>query len=155
DALTNQVAVIYENMKQRADQEKLIGLTYATFDPGQQTLKQKLDQICEIARSFIHADRALIYPLKPNTVSFEFDEENVGRAGEDPGFPKAKMPRPGGLTVHLLQSDEPIVAIPDVTQCELSYNGEQLAAHPYLQDEGIRAVIGVPLRDPDGDDRRG
>ncbi|NJN83434.1 MAG: GAF domain-containing protein [Caldilineaceae bacterium] len=148
DAMTNQVAVVCENLYQRADQEKLIDLIYETFRPSKRGLKQKLDQISAVARLYTYADRVLIYPLKPDTVQLEFDNENMGQAGEDARFPRAQPPRKEGLTAYLLKHGATIEMIPNVAQSNLVYHGKQLKQHPYLQSEGIRAVISVHIHHP-------
>lgn len=154
EELLAQAAQVWLQAKQTQDSQRLGQFYEAVLDLSRkmtaqvwrQPLKACLEELCQRAKSLVDADCVIVYPYQPNRESY--DLELVSHVGLDkPHEFKAKTkdkPRQHGVTFTITQSGALVVS--DRDRSELSFAGRKLSEHPFLQREGIKALIGVPMR---------
>lgn len=144
--------VVWETLRQRSRSEDLLDANYkilggASFTPLPETLKL----ICKTARAFSQADWASIYPFPKNIgpSSYKFEFENVGYDGElrSRADMNREQPDVGGVSMHILQNGSLIIN--DVEGENLPVGECPLSEHQFIRREGIKALIGIAIHEPD------
>ncbi len=111
-------------------------------------IKAALVMLCQEAQQLAPANCVVIYPYHPSSGSFDLSLVSyVGlhKPEEFKATTRAK-PRQHGVTFTVLRSGT--LVVPDVEHSDLSFAGRRLIEHTFLQREDIKALIGVPLREP-------
>ncbi|GEM_PF-5561815 len=138
--------------KQVRDSELLLGLyREVAVKASSQPLRDTISKICKTARFVIEADWAIIYPIKPGKSAnqFELDLENLGYDGYLNSPVEALIathPRVGGISMHVIKRGTFI--IPDVYKEVAFVGGPRLSDHHFVKAEGVKALIGLAVRDP-------
>lgn len=145
--LLNYAGLVWETLRQQKKSNRLISANYAILSgaaPDQ--LKTTLQEICETARAITEADWVIIYPLREGTQIF--DIQNISYAGNIKvpleSVVKEK-PRKWGVSAHVLKEGE--LVIRDVDGEEAVIGVHRLANHHFIQREGVKALIGIAIRD--------
>jgi|GEM_PF-3401051 len=146
DNLTNQAALVYENLRKSRSLEYLIAvqhevLVQSTVRPLQETLQR----ICEAARNITGGDMVAIYPLQDNGEELCYDHRHSARVGRRTLANRSLNHMPNGLSRHVLLEAKHLVLIPDVAKDVTLYYGEWHRDAPIVRDEGIRATIVTPV----------
>lgn len=144
----NNAGVVRETLRQRHKSEELLDANYRIMGAsGREPLNKTLKAICETARAITEADWVVIYPLKEGKV-FEFDAKNWSAAGKLQ-FPIEqsvnKKPASNGVTAHILKTGQKVV--PDMDSREARVGRIRFADHLFIQHEGVKAMIGIAIRD--------
>jgi GAF domain-containing protein/DNA-binding response OmpR family regulator len=146
DALTNQVAVLYENWRNDRAQKLLVDVTHSILlmNKDKHSLKLTLQKVCEAARAVLGADLVAVFPLKDDGDQRQFDLENVAHVGyEDAGHITEEY-HAGGLTESVLTEKDPVV-IKDISQDQKEFAGKKLTERKFIIEERIKALIAVPI----------
>ncbi len=145
--LLNYTGLVWETLRQQEKSNRLISANYTILRsaaPGQ--LKTTLQEICETARTLTEADWVIIYPLVEGTQIF--DIQNISYAGNIKvpleSIVKAK-PRKRGVSAYVLMQGE--LVIRDVDSPHAVIGPNRLANHHFIQREGVKALIGIAIRD--------
>ncbi|GAB4503346.1 MAG: hypothetical protein Fur0043_03380 [Anaerolineales bacterium] len=145
--LLNYTGLVWETLRQQKKSNRLISANYSILSgasPDQ--LKTTLQEICETARTITEADWVIIYPLLEGTQIF--DVQKISYAGHISAplesIVKAK-PRKRGVSAHVLAKG--ILVIPNVDSEEAVIGATRLAEHHFIQREGVKALIGIAIRD--------
>ncbi len=142
--LMNQAALAYENLRYQRAQKQLIDLSYQIENlASQQLLSETLTQVCTAVKAVTRANLVAIYPLLEGAELF--DLENVACVGQDNVLHVKRTNQPGGFTKYVLASGTPTIAISDVLQHAIQYDGCTLAEHTFIKAERIRALISAPI----------
>jgi len=147
------VGLVWETKRQRARSEDLLEANYEILGgAGHRTLQETLNIICRTARQFSQADWSIIYPIqksKKQSPYYEFDLEQFGCDGElkHPIERLFEQPVVGGVTMHILHTGEMIVR--DLDQEAPMLGDFKLSDSHFIQREGIKALIGITIKDPD------
>ncbi|RLT34730.1 MAG: GAF domain-containing protein [Chloroflexi bacterium] len=146
DNLTNQAALLAENLHKSKALEDLIALQHDVLVQSTvRSLQETLQRICEAAKSIAGADLAAIYPLQDNGEELRYDHRYSARVGRRNLPDSALSHTPTGLSRYaLLEAKEPVL-IEDVMADETFYGGERHGDTAIVKDEGIRATIAVPV----------
>ncbi len=147
ETLLTHATAIQANLRHRRVQEALVDASHGILaEAGQRSLGDILETVCWAAKAMTGADCVLIYPLKPGTTSYEYEVENIRWVGlrSTDKLPSAK-PRPKGVTARVLT--EGILKVEDVKAYRGRFGSERLVNHKFIKREGIRAFVGVKLRD--------
>jgi GAF domain-containing protein len=146
ETLLTQAALTWEALCQRRARDKLIELNHTVMtDLNSRSLKETLTQICQVAQASLDVDAATIYVLKPEREPYEFDTNNTAAVGQRTNFHLLSIPRPKGISSHILRSGPLVVS--DFRHNDSLYDGQRLTDHPFHQAEHFFASIGLPLRD--------
>jgi len=145
--LVNQAALIYENLQQHNRLTQFIGIDHKVLvSANKQLLQQTLCEICQAAKELTSADFVMLYPLKADHPTHEYDLVNVGYTGGDAQLLVSKNRYPSSFTRHIMETET--IYIPD-TELEVAIHGGVRAVdHDFIQNAGIRALIAVPIRGP-------
>ncbi|MGB0386412.1 MAG: GAF domain-containing protein [Ardenticatenaceae bacterium] len=147
--LLNQAALTVENLRQRQIREALLDANYAIMaGVSDQPLGQSLTQICQAAQAVMGADMVMIYPLKQKALRDyrnEYDFDNIGQIGRQSARPLPKMMTPSATASHILRSG--FLVVSDVSAHATSYEGQTLSEHALIQEESIKAFIGLAIKD--------
>lgn len=145
--LLNYTGLTWETLRQQKKSNRLISANYTILSgamPDQ--LKTTLQEICKTAQTITEADWVIIYPLLEGTQIF--DVQNISYAGHIQvpleSIVKAK-PRKRGVSAHVLSEGE--LVIRDVNSEEAVIGTRRLANHHFIQREGVKALIGLAIRD--------
>jgi GAF domain-containing protein len=148
ETLWSEVALVYENLRQRRASDQLIDVNHIVLaQVAKLTLKEMLNQICAAAQAITGADCVLIYPFEPATDVIEpcYDIKNTGYVGLQQAFQPREKPSATGVTMHVLQLGTPLV-VNDVATMTWS-DGQPLGSRTFLIREGIGAFVAVPISD--------
>ncbi len=145
--LLNYSGLVWETLRQQKKSNRLISANYTILSGAKpDTLKTTLQEICETARTITEADWVIVYPLVEGTQVF--DIQNISYAGNInvplESVVKAK-PRKSGVSAHVLREGE--LVIPDVDREDARIGVNRLANHHFIQREGVKALIGIAIRD--------
>ncbi len=152
----NSAGLVWETLYQRRKSNDLLAANYqimggASHEPLRNTLKH----ICETARKITEANWVMIYPLKEGKI-FEFDKANICYAGElQHSLEDAVNTRPSrsGITAYILRKGE--IVIHNVDDRNAKAGRQRMADHDFVQHEGVKAVIGIAIRDPETEESLG
>ncbi|MBN2148876.1 MAG: GAF domain-containing protein [Anaerolineales bacterium] len=149
ETLLNNAGLVWETLRQRYQRDILLETTYAIMvEAGRIPLADTLQRICEAARANSGADWAIIYPLKPGGSLYEYDVANICYAGQlrQPIKEVVKeKTRQKGASVRILQTG--LVVVPDIDLEKAASSQDRLANHKFIQREGVKALLGVAIRD--------
>jgi len=145
--LLNYAGLVWETLRQQKKSNRLISANYTILSgatPDQ--LKTTLQEICETARTITEADWVIIYPLLEGTQIFDIQKISYAGNIEVPleRIVKAK-PRKRGVSAHVLSEGEFVIR--DVDSEEAVIGTNRLANHHFIQREGVKALIGIAIRD--------
>jgi GAF domain-containing protein/DNA-binding response OmpR family regulator len=148
--LLNNVGLSWETLHQQEKSDLLLMANYAILgESSQKPLKETLQHICDSAQVIAEADWAIIYPLKPGATLYEFDVPNISYKGElqHPLEEVVKeKPRQKGVSTHILLSG-PLVVGDISTVSVVMPSRQKLSEHHFIRREGVKAMIGMPIRD--------
>lgn len=143
ETLLAQVALIYENVRQRQASQRLINVsTSALAQVADQALQITLTQICEAALVIARADCVALYPLTkdPGQSKPRLDLQCAGFAGLQHDLRGSEPPRLMDTTMERLQGGETIPV------SNIAHEAH-LVKSLFLKREGIKAFIAVPIQD--------
>lgn len=145
--LLNYAGLVWETLRQQEKSNRLISANYGILSgaaPDQ--LKTTLQEICGTARAITEADWVIIYPLQEGAQIF--DTQNISYAGNIKvpleSVVKEK-PRKWGVSAHVLKEGELVIRDVDGPEAVIGVN--RLANHHFIQREGVKALIGIAIRD--------
>ncbi|MCB9156857.1 MAG: GAF domain-containing protein [Caldilineaceae bacterium] len=146
DTLTNEAALVCEILHANRAQKTLIELPNQILpNAGQKPLKESLGKIGEAARYIMRADSVSIYPLK---VDLDPEELDLNHAIWVDGRSTKQLKQPANLSEfmrYLVNTQKPIY-IEDVHRPHPS--GIVFEQDVVVQEQGIRAFIGLPILGP-------
>ena len=117
------------------------------------SLKETLRKICETARNIMEADWVFVYPLKEGQ-EFVFDKDNTASAGQLKHPIKIKdNPNPKGISKHIISTGKLVVN--DVYDRGAENGRKHISTHEFIRQEGVRAVLGIAIRDIQRDEPLG
>ncbi|MCL4860907.1 MAG: GAF domain-containing protein [Caldilineaceae bacterium] len=146
DTLTNEVALIYENLRKARAQRQLLDIQHEVLVQAvSRPLKETLERICHAIQAISGADLAAIYPLQDSEDELLYDHDQTAHVGRYNPYRHYTNPKPTTLSRYvLLESKKPLL-IEDVLQDQTLRSGERRADAPIIQAEGIRAAITAPI----------
>ncbi|MFZ5818299.1 MAG: GAF domain-containing protein [Chloroflexota bacterium] len=145
--LLNYTGLVWETLRQQKKSNRLLSANYTILSgatPDQ--LKTTLQEICETAQAITEADWVIVYPLVEGTEVF--DIQKISYAGN------IKIPlenvvkekrRKKGVSAHVLSEGE--LVIKDIDREESVIGTNRLANHHFIQQEGVKSLIGIAIRD--------
>ena len=150
--------VVWETLRERKRSEDLLNANYEILGGARrQPLSDTLRLICKTARAFSRADWVSVYPFPRHVVPpyYEFDFKNVGMDGElkSGADLSQEQPRVGGVSMHVLQNGELIVN--DIEDEDPTIGEIPLSERQFIRREGIKALAGIAIRDPDSPEKLG
>ena len=146
DTLTNEIALIYENLRKARAQRQLLDIQHEVLVQAvSRPLKETLERICHAIQAISGADLAAIYPLQDSEDELLYDHDQTAHVGRYNPYRHYTNPKPTTLSRYvLLESKKPLL-IEDVLQDQTLRSGERRADAPIIQAEGIRAAITAPI----------
>lgn len=147
DTLTNEAALIYENLRRNRAQRDLLELSRTTINLAYALpLDTSLHKIAAVAQLVTGADSVSIYPLRVGSNPPQLDINYITwysafHRNEVPAYAEETL---SPLMQHVLAHGQPL-AIDDVNAKHPS--GLHFAKDPVVAEKGIRAFIVVPIRD--------
>jgi GAF domain-containing protein/ActR/RegA family two-component response regulator len=147
ETFLNMAGLVYLNERRRGAQQALLNATHVVARQNEKVhLGDTLSQLCEAARLVTNADWVIVYPLRESGPD-EFDVRNIGRSGVLLSPPKQvkSKPRQRGVSAYILRTGR--LVIDDIHADQRIVDGDPLEQHSFIQREGIRAFIGLPVLD--------
>jgi GAF domain-containing protein/DNA-binding response OmpR family regulator len=145
ETFMNIAGLVWQNLSQRKQREALLEAAHVILGKAsQQPLKETISKICESARTVTGADLVVVYPLKSGGEPYIYDVKNIARAGQFIQGKIKEKPRQTGVSASILRSGTLVVE--DVSQENSAKGTGWLDRHPFIQREGIHALIGTPIR---------
>ncbi|PKN94319.1 MAG: hypothetical protein CVU44_04315 [Chloroflexi bacterium HGW-Chloroflexi-6] len=148
--LLDNAGLVWETLRQGQKSEDLLDANYKIMGAAtHRPLKKTLDLICKTARNITQADWAIIYPIRTGSgQSYEFDVKHIGHDGDlkAPTTSIQRKPRIGGVSEHVLQKG--FLKIDDIYADHHLGKELNLQEHHFIRNEGVQAMIGVPITDP-------
>ncbi|MCA2003057.1 MAG: GAF domain-containing protein, partial [Chloroflexi bacterium] len=150
--------VVWETLRERKRSEDLLNANYEILGGARRmSLPETLRLICKTARAFSRADWVSVYPFPRHVVppNYEFDFKNVGMDGELKSGADLSQEQPcvGGVSMYVLQNGELIVN--DVEDEDPMIGETPLSERQFIRREGIKALAGIAIRDPDTPEKLG
>ncbi|HEU4325939.1 MAG TPA: GAF domain-containing protein, partial [Roseiflexaceae bacterium] len=139
-----QVALIYENLRQRRGNNQLIKVSQTVLaDVSDQTIKETLLEICEVVQTITRADSVAIYPLMTQTEAAlpRFDIKHAAAVGLNSDLNR-NQPTSDGFTKEILASGQPL-AVPNIHHSQWA----RIEDRSFVKREDVRAFIASPIRD--------
>jgi GAF domain-containing protein len=145
--LLNYTGLVWETLRQQKKSNLLLSANYTILSGASpDRLKSTLSEICSTAQTVTEADWVIIYPLVEGTEIF--DIQNISYAGNIKvsleSVVKAK-PRKQGVSAHVLSQGEYVIN--DIDSEDAVIGPNRLANHHFIQREGVKALIGIAIRD--------
>lgn len=151
ETLLNNAGLAWETLRQRHQREILLDTTHAILvEAARLPLSETLKRICQAARANFEADWVIIYPLKPGGNIYEFENANISYDGalRQPIQQVIKeKPRQKGIVARILRSGNGLLVVNDLAQEAHRPELEGLAEHSFIKREGVRALLGIAIRD--------
>ncbi|GEM_PF-1662928 len=150
--LLDNAGLVWEIIQQGKKSEDLLDATYEiTAGASYQVLRETIKRICQAARRTSEADWAIIYPIKSgkSTHQLELDLDNFGYDGKLNSPVEdliATLPRVGGISMRVIKRGTLVVQ--DVDKEDQAIGNLRLSGHHFIREEGVKALIGVAVRDP-------
>jgi len=149
-SLLANAGLVWENLRQREKSEDLLGANLEILGSANHlSLQKTLDRICRTAHLVSRADWTIIHPFRQGKKHFEIEVENVGHYGvlnsSIVDLTKSN-PRIGGVSRHVLNKGELVVG--NVDKRSPGVGKLNLAESHFIQSEGVKALIGVAIKDP-------
>jgi len=143
DALTNEAALIYENLRRSRAQQQLLAVTRETLNYAATTyLTVTLQKIAATTHLVTDADSVAIYPLRANTSLPQFDEDSIVWYSNTTQLVPNRQTQPTPLMDYVFDYRRPL-PVEDVEQ--LVNREIRFADDPVVQATGIKAFIVVPI----------
>lgn len=144
--------LVWETLREQKKSESLLDANYQIMGEARlRSLQETLQNICKTARTITEADWAIVYPLKygKSTSNPELDLKNFGYDGALTNTTIEEIisekPRVGGVSTHVIRRDT--LVIQDIENEDLAIGKQKLSAHHFIQKEGVKALIGVAVRE--------
>ncbi|MBI5634705.1 MAG: GAF domain-containing protein [Nitrospirae bacterium] len=148
--LLDSAGLVRETLTQSRNSVSVLEANYDIMgEAGNQSLKDTLDHICKTARAISESDWAVIFPILPGgTERYKLDLNTIGHDGalKSPVRSIKSNPRIGGITQHVLEKGELIVS--DIDGGGSMISRLNLTNSHFIRSEGVKALIGVLVRDP-------
>ena len=145
ETFMNIAGLVWQNLSQRKQREALLEAAHVILGKAsQQPLKETIGKICESARTVTGADLVVVYPLKSGGEPYIYDVQNIARAGQFILGKIKEKPRQIGVSASILRSGT--IVVEDISRENSARSTGGLARHPFIQREGIHALIGTPIR---------
>jgi GAF domain-containing protein len=150
--LLDNAGLAWEIIQQGKKSEDLLDATYEiTAGANYQVLRETIKRICQTARRTSEADWTIIYPIKtgknPNQLELDLDNFGFdGRLNSPVETLIATQPRVGGISMRVIKKGTLVVQ--DVDRDDKSIGKLRLSDHHFVKEEGVKALIGVAVRDP-------
>ena len=145
DRLTDQAALIYENLLISRAQTALIDSSYSILaDLEKRSQAESLRKICDNIQDVMGADLVAIYPLLPKASNgYRHDLSNTIMVGQQSDRDLVAEYRATSFTSFILESET--LVINDIDTDQGTYAGAPLDTHQFIVAEEIRALIGIPI----------
>lgn len=142
--------LVWENLRQRAKSEDLLDANLEILgDARHQSLQKTLDRICKTAHLISRADWTVIHPFRAGKKAYEIEVEKVGHYGvlnsSILDLTKSKL-QIGGVSRHVLKKGELVVE--NIEKRTPGIGKLKLSESHFIQSEGVKALIGVAIKDP-------
>lgn len=148
----NYAGLIWTTLRERKKSEDLLYANQEIMSragSGREELKDTLSLVCNAALGLSEADWCIIYPFLPRQRSVTFDVNNVSHAGElkfgAQGVLSKARPSRGGITTHILEENS--LYTEDVHHPDARAGHKRIEDHAFIQREGVKAMIGMSIRD--------
>lgn len=143
ETLLTLAMLVFQNVRQRRMREVILDTNYAVVSQAAHTpLQTTLQRICEAASGVTEADSVVIYPLGEGR---RYDRKALVATGLKAGKAAGDKPRQRGVTAHILNRG--ILIVPDVEASTLTFGNRPLREHAFIQREGVRAFLGIRIKD--------
>ncbi|MBI5823482.1 MAG: GAF domain-containing protein [Chloroflexi bacterium] len=148
-SLLANAGLVWETLRQREKSEDLLDANLEILGwASHQSLKKTLDRICKTAHVISRADWTIIHPFRAGKNPLEIEVENVGHYGELKSsildLTKSN-PRIGGISRHVLKKGELVVS--NIDKRTSGVGRLKLSESHFIQSEGVKALIGVAVKD--------
>ena len=147
--LLDNAGLVWETLRESKKSESLLDANYKILGGAAHgKLKATLGLICKTACQISHADWAVVYPLNADSkYPYQFDIRNVGHHGEltNPNTSIKKTPKVGGVSEYVLQHG--MLRIEDIHSNDPMIEILDISSHHFIRDEGVEAMLGVPIND--------
>lgn len=142
--------LVRETLRQREKSDDLLDANLEILGTAtHQSLQKTLDRICRTAHIISRADWTIVHPFRKDKKPFEIEVENVGHYGElltsIEELTKSNM-HIGGVSRHVLKRGRLIVS--DIDKLNRNISRLKLSEHHFIKSEGVKALIGVAVKDP-------
>lgn len=142
--------LVWEILRQRERSEDLLDANLEILSSAsRQSLKGTLDRICRTAHLISNADWTIIHPFRAGEKIIEIEVENVGHYGELKSsildLTQSNM-RIGGVSRHVIRKGKLVVN--NIEKRPPGIGRLKLSQSHFIQNEGVKALIGVAVKDP-------
>ena len=149
-SLLANAGLVWENLRQREKSEDLLDANLEILgSASHQSLQKTLDRICRTAHLISRADWTIIHPFRAGKKPFEIEVGNVGHYGELNSsildLTKSKL-QIGGVSRQVLKKGELVVG--NIDKRSPGTGKLRLSESHFIQSEGVKALIGVAVKDP-------
>ena len=135
--------LIWQNQHGHRQRQAQVDASLAIMSSVTQSpLGETLSQICAAACTVTGADWAMIYPFHSGVQPYQYDLENIGRAGTIGEQNMRSRPSPKGVSAYILKNGP--LFVEDVQRASLP-GRINLVSHHFVASEHIRALIGLPI----------
>ncbi len=107
-------------------------------------LKELLTKLCQESCDITKADYVVLYPLGRDGINYDTTAIATAGTPRDPGYLVQHAPRPQGTAAYILRQGT--LAVNNVMQSTLEFDGLPLKQQRYIIHEGLAAFLGVPIR---------
>lgn len=147
ETILAQAALVAENARQRRIRERIVRANYEILrEIAERSLGNTLEDICKAVQEVTSADSVVIYPLQAGVGHSRYDTAAVAAVGLRAHKPAGGKIRHRGITAHILRAGALVIA--DVAKAEQRFNNLPLGLHKFIQREGVRAFMGLRIKDP-------
>jgi GAF domain-containing protein len=154
--LLNYTGLVWETLRQQKKIESLLDANNQIMGEARlQSLKDTLRNICRTAQEFTEADWVLIYPLKEEGDTLEFDTANatfIGNLKLMDDVIKEK-PSQNGTCSHIIKNGKLIIH--DIEKTDIVIENVHISEHEFIKRERVKAVIGIAIHDTQKDEPLG
>ncbi len=149
-SLLSNAGLVWENLRQREKSEDLLDANLEILGAAShQPLQKTLDRICKTAHLISRADWTIIHPFRADKKTLEIEVKNVGHYGvlnsSILDLTKSKL-QVGGVSRHVLKKGELVVG--NIDKRSPGIGKLRLSESHFIQSEGVKALIGVAIKDP-------
>jgi GAF domain-containing protein/DNA-binding response OmpR family regulator len=146
DNLTNQAALLVENLQKSKALEDLISIQNEVLVQSMvRPLKETLLSICRSIQSIAGADLVAIYPIVDNGDELHYDHEHIATVGRYHPTKQYASPEPTTLSKQLLQESKEPLFSEDVSNDARFFFGAKRSDASIFESEGIKSAIAVPI----------
>ena len=146
----NYAGLIWETLREREKSESLLYANQEIMSrSGRENLVDTLSRVCNAALGLSEADWCIIYPFLAHRKSLTFDTTNISYAGELKSSVEDVLlknrPSRNGMTAHILEKNS--LFIENVHHPDARVGRKRIDEHHFIQSEGVKAMIGMSIRD--------